>query len=57
MRVQDRYEWLVSESSEPEEVKRFYEGVYRGCLNPLERLKRFVTHKANGAHRWTGKQE
>jgi hypothetical protein len=50
--VKDRYEWLMSDVSDPDQVKRFYEGVYRGCLNPLERLKRFVTHKSNGDRRF-----
>lgn len=51
MNVKDRYEWLMSESTEPKEAKCFYESVYRGCLNPFQRIKRFVTHKKDGTKR------
>jgi hypothetical protein len=50
MNVQDRYEWLCN--ADIEASKRFYESVYRGCLNPLDRLKRAFTHKCNGARRF-----
>lgn len=32
-------------------VDIFYEGVYRGTLNPWQRFKRFLTHKKDGTKR------
>ena len=50
MNVQERYEWLCN--ADIEASKRFYESVYRGCLSPWRRLKRFLTHKPNGVRRF-----